>query len=136
MSISAQCNRVPVIDGHLECVFVGVENPVDAEMAVKALEEYVGMPQKLMLPSAPKNPVIVRRENNRPQPRLDKYQGEEWQESRLRGMAVSVGRFRHDSCDDDMFDYRFVVLSHNTIRGAAGGAILNAELLEMNQYMR
>jgi aspartate-semialdehyde dehydrogenase len=92
------------------------------------LENYRGVPQELKLPTAPERPIVVMREDNRPQPRLDRYLGD----GRSAGMTVCVGRFG----EDNIFDYRFVVLSHNTIRGAAGAAILNAELLEAQGYMR
>ena len=128
IEVGAQCNRVPVVDGHEECVFLDVERKADVQEAIKMLENYRGVPQDLKLPTAPERPIVVMRDDNRPQPRLDRYNGTE----RSAGMTVYVGRFR----EDKIFDYRFVVLSHNTIRGAAGAAILNAELLEAQGYMR
>ncbi len=130
MDISAQCNRVHVVDGHTECVFLGIERKASIEEAAEVLNSYRGVPQELGLPTAPERPIIVMQEDNRPQPRLDRYLGE----GRARGMAVSVGRLREDN--GDPFDYKFVILSHNTIRGAAGAAILNAELLEAKGYVR
>ena len=132
MGISAQCSRVPVIDGHMEFVFLGVDDPADVDDAMRVMEAYRGKPQELGLPTAPEQPVIVFRDDDRPQPRLDRYMGS----GRAAGMAVSVGRLREDTCDDGLFDYKFVVLSHNTVRGAAGAAVLNAELLEAEGYLR
>ncbi|MEK7101094.1 MAG: aspartate-semialdehyde dehydrogenase [Patescibacteria group bacterium] len=115
--ISAQCNRVPVTDGHLEAVSVKLTKKATLEEVKEALRSFRGEPQKLHLPSAPEYPIVVMDEDNRPQPRLDR--------NLENGMAVSVGRIRPCS----LLDYKFIVLSHNTIRGAAGAAILNAELL-------
>lgn len=116
--VSAQCNRVPVRDGHLACVSVGfARSGVGVEQAVAALEEFRGPSEVADLPSSPARPVIVRREPDRPQPVLDREAGG--------GTAVSVGRVR--PCP--LFDLKFVLLGHNTLRGAAGGAIHNAELL-------
>lgn len=123
MKISAHCNRVPVLDGHTACVSVKF---ADKKPAVKDVlnifSKYTSEPQRLKLPSAPIPAIIVREEENRPQPRWDRDAG--------RGMAVSVGRVR--PCN--VFDIRFVGLSHNTVRGAAGGAILTAELLKAQGY--
>jgi len=124
MKISAHCNRVPVIDGHMACVnmkFKG-QKPAAQEI-VEIWERFVGKPQKLDLPSAPRPPIVYREEPDRPQPRMDRNAGN--------GMAVTVGRLR--PCP--VFDYRFVGLSHNTNRGAAGGAILTAELLKAQGYI-
>lgn len=115
MTLSAQVNRVPVIDGHLECVSVRLGQKASLDALRDALDSFRGEPQALELPSAPAQPVVVLDADDRPQPRLDRDRG--------RGMAVSVGRLR--PCP--LFDYKFVVLSHNTIRGAAGGSILVAE---------
>lgn len=127
MNISAQSNRVPVIDGHLLCIsfrFVKSEDlrrhfPIETlvEDAKHAIESFAGEPQRLGLPSAPERPVILAA-GNRPQPRLDRNAGG--------GMSVTVGRLR--PCP--VLDLRMVALVHNTVRGAAGAAILNAELLE------
>jgi len=115
--VSAHCNRVAVIDGHTETVSVEFSSkPAEADLRW-ALESFRGMPQHKDLPSAPAQPIIYMHEPNRPQPRKDA--------ERERGMAAFVGRLR--SCP--VLDYKFVVLSHNTIRGAAGAAVLNAELM-------
>jgi len=119
LKISAHCNRVPVIDGHMACVSVKVAGAKPSiEEVLKIWKSFAPEPQRLKLPSAPENAIIYREEVDRPQPRMDRDAG--------RGMAVTVGRLR----DCDVFDYRFVGLSHNTVRGAAGGAILTAELLK------
>lgn len=120
--ISAHCNRVPVLDGHLVCVSIKFKNKPSKEQIIKAWEEFEGEPQKLKLPSAPEKVIIYREEVDRPQPRVDLNTG--------RGMTTVVGRLREDS----IFDYKYVVLSHNTIRGAAGAAVLNAELLFRKGY--
>jgi len=116
IAVSAQCNRVAVLDGHTECVSVKLARPA-GEMEVRAaLAGFSAEPQRLGLPSAPHPPVALVDERDRPQARLDR--------GRSGGMAATVGRVR--PCP--VLDYRFVVLSHNTIRGAAGGSILIAEL--------
>jgi aspartate-semialdehyde dehydrogenase len=116
-TVSAHCNRVPAREGHLETVSVALENPSKLEDILKAWRDWHPLPQQLNLPTAPQPPLIVRKELDRPQTRLDRDAG--------RGMAVSVGRVR--SCD--VLDIKFVVLGHNTIRGAAGASVLNAELM-------
>lgn len=117
IKISASCNRVPVIDGHLESVQVKLKTKASKEDILNSWNNFSSLPQDLKLPSAPLKPIHYFEQNNFPQPRLhiniDK------------GMAVSVGRLR----ECNIFDYKFSILSHNTIRGAAGGAILCAELL-------
>jgi len=123
--ISAHCNRVPVTDGHTACVsleFAG-KKPSSMEEIKKIWTAYKGLPQEANLPSAPKQPVIYREEDNRPQPRKDRDTD--------KAMAVVVGRLR--PCN--VFDIRFTALSHNTVRGAAGGGILNAELLKYKGYL-
>ncbi|MGC8782313.1 MAG: aspartate-semialdehyde dehydrogenase [Anaerolineae bacterium] len=115
--VSAQANRVAVRNGHLEAVSVKLKRPATIEEVAAAFTGYRGEPQRLGLPSAPNPPIILHTAEDRPQPRLDRLAGA--------GMATSVGRLR----PDPIFDYKFIVLGHNTIRGAAGGAILNAELL-------
>jgi len=117
LKISAHCNRVPVVDGHTACVSLefGVKKPALEEI-LRIWKNFRALPQELDLPSAPKQPIIYNPENNRPQPRKDRDND--------KAMAVTVGRLRQ--CN--VFDIRFVGLSHNTIRGAAGGGILNAEL--------
>lgn len=116
IKISAACNRVPVIDGHTECVSVKLSRPASLQEVRQALREFRGEPQALGLPSAPSQPIHLLEESDRPQPRLDR--------NRDLGMATAIGRLR--PCP--VFDYKFVLLTHNTLRGAAGGAILVAEL--------
>jgi aspartate-semialdehyde dehydrogenase len=116
MVISAHCNRVPVRDGHTECASVRLSREVTPAEAIEAFEAFRGVPQALGLPSAPPQPVIVRREDNRPQPSLDR--------DAANGMASIVGRVR----ECPVMGLKFVVLGHNTVRGAAGASILNAEL--------
>ncbi len=117
MKVSAQCHRVNVSDGHLAAVRVKLKRAAEPADVRDALASFTGLPQELRLYSAPERPIIVREENDRPQPRLDRDAGG--------GMSVTVGRIAPDS----VLDFRFIALSHNTIRGAAGAAILNAELL-------
>jgi aspartate-semialdehyde dehydrogenase len=117
--ISAHTNRVPTIDGHLMTISLKVKgNVINLEAIRKAIEDFQGEPQKLALPTAPRRPLHYVTEEDRPQPRLDR--------DRERGMAVTVGRLR--PCP--LLDIRMVALVHNTIRGAAGAALLNAELLQ------
>jgi len=116
--ISAHTNRVFVEDGHMECVSVELERKASPEEVARVLSEFKSVPQELKLPFAPERPVIVASERDRPQPRFDRDAGD--------GMSAVVGRIR--PCP--VFDIRFVVLSHNTVRGAAGAAILNAELMK------
>jgi aspartate-semialdehyde dehydrogenase len=114
--VSAHCNRVPVVDGHTECVSVALETRAAPNELISVWNEFVSEPQSLGLPTAPTQPVRYLSDESAPQPRLHRdIDG---------GMAASIGRLR--PCP--LFDYKFVVLSHNTIRGAAGGAILLAEL--------
>lgn len=115
--VSAQANRVAVRNGHLEAVNVKLRQQAAIEDVAEAFRAYRGEPQRMGLPSAPDPAIILHTEPDRPQPRLDRLAG--------KGMATSIGRLRADP----LFDYKFVVLGHNTIRGAAGGALLNAELL-------
>jgi aspartate-semialdehyde dehydrogenase len=117
MVISAQCNRVPVRDGHMECLSIGFADRPDLPALIAALETFRGPPEVAGLPSTPAQPILVRREPDRPQPLLDRDAG--------RGTSVTVGRVR--SCP--VLDYKLVLLGHNTLRGAAGGSIHNAELL-------
>lgn len=123
IKISAQCNRVAVIDGHLETVQVEFETKPTKVEIIAAWENFKGIPQELELPFAPIKPVHYFSQNNLPQPKL--------QRDIENGMAASVGRLREDS----LFHYKFVVLSHNTVRGAAGGTILNAELLKAKGFL-
>ncbi len=117
IQVSAQCNRVNVTDGHMASVRVLLRRRASVEEVREALASWTSLPQELRLYSAPERPIIVRAEADRPQPRLDRDAGH--------GMSVTIGRIAPDA----VLDYRFVALSHNTIRGAAGAAILNAELL-------
>jgi aspartate-semialdehyde dehydrogenase len=121
--ISAQVNRVPTIDGHLMTASVKLRGNTSLDEVRAALESFTGEPQHLGLPSAPRRAIHYLDQPDRPQPRLDR--------DRERGMAVSVGRLR--ACP--IADYRFVALVHNTIRGAAGAAILNAELLKAKDLL-
>jgi len=121
--VSAHCNRVPVLDGHLACVSVEFKTKPALEQVLAIWSSYVSLPQQLQLPSAPAQTIIYKEEVNRPQPRLDRDAG--------KGMAVTVGRLR--PCN--LLDLRFVALSHNTQRGAAGGGILNAEILVRQGYL-
>jgi aspartate-semialdehyde dehydrogenase len=122
--VSAQCHRVNVVDGHLVAVRVKLGRPAEPEELREAFTTFAGLPQQLRLPSAPERPIVVRDEPDRPQPRLDRDAG--------RGMSVTVGRIARDA----VVGHRFVALSHNTIRGAAGAAILNAELLLAQGYLK
>lgn len=117
VTISAQTTRVAVQNGHTESIAVGFDHRPDAEALIGALMAFRGRPQDLELPSAPDRPIVYLHERNRPQPALDVDRGH--------GMTVSVGRLR--PCP--VLDYKFIALGHNTIRGAAGVAILNAELM-------
>jgi aspartate-semialdehyde dehydrogenase len=121
--VSAQCHRVNVQDGHIAAIRVKFAGKASAGDVREALATFTGVPQALKLHTAPERPVVVRDEPDRPQPRLDRDAG--------RGMSVTVGRI----LPDRVLDYRFVILSHNTIRGAAGAAILNAELLVATGYL-
>ena len=120
--ISSQCLRVPVSDGHTAAIFVQFDKKPTKEEVIKAWTEYSGVPQELELPSAPKQFLHYFTEDNRPQAKLDR--------NLENGMAISIGRLR----DDIIWDYKFVCLSHNTLRGAAGGAVLMAELLAAKGY--
>jgi aspartate-semialdehyde dehydrogenase len=117
MKVSAQCHRVNVSDGHLAAVRVKLKDSAPIDNVKQALSSFSALPQELKLHSAPEQVIIVREEKDRPQPRLDRDAGN--------GMSITIGRLQ----PDNVLDYRFVVLSHNTIRGAAGAAILNAELM-------
>jgi len=123
IKLSAQCNRVNVSDGHMAAIRVRLSQPASSDQIREALTSFRSLPQELKLHSAPPKPTVVRAEDDRPQPRLDRDAGN--------GMSVTVGRI----APDNVFDYRFVALGHNTIRGAAGAAILNAELLVARGYL-
>ncbi len=123
INIAAHCNRVAVRDGHTESVTIEFIKKPTVEQVIKVLSGFKGLPQKLKLPSAPKNPIVVLQDENRPQPLLDRDRGN--------GMVVTVGRIRKSN----VFDINLTLLVHNTIRGAAGAAILNAELLEAKGFI-
>lgn len=118
-NLSASCHRVPVIDGHTEAVFIELDDDFDIDDIKNTMSNFKALPQQLNLFSAPENPVIIKDEDDRPQPRMDRNAGN--------GMAVTVGRLRKDQAFDNSFKY--VLVGHNTIRGAAGASILNAELI-------
>ncbi len=125
IQISTTCTRVPVVDGHTASVNVKFKNKVPTrEEILKIWRKFKSVPQELNLPFAPKQPIIYIDNEDRPQPRKDRDND--------KGMAVTVGRLRKDN----VFDWKFVSLSHNTVRGAAGGGILNAELLKTKGYIR
>ena len=124
IAVSASCNRVAVLEGHTESVMVELSRATSPEEVTAVMRDFAGEPQRLHLPTAPDHPIIVRTEDDRPQPRLDRMAGEP---ERARGMAAVVGRIRSDTAFPT--GIRYTVLSHNTIRGAAGNAILTAELL-------
>lgn len=123
MKVSAQCNRVNVSDGHLAAMRVKLSQAAPLDQVRAALASFSSLPQELKLHSAPARPIIVRDEVDRPQPRQDRDAGN--------GMSVTIGRI----APDPVLDYRLVALGHNTIRGAAGAAILNAELLVARGYL-
>jgi aspartate-semialdehyde dehydrogenase len=122
-SVSAHCNRVPVLDGHTETVSVEFSSKPSERDIIAAIESFRSVPQERKLPSAPAQPVIYMTAQDRPQPRRDAC--------RERGMAAFVGRLR--ACP--VLDYKFVCLGHNTVRGAAGAAVLNAELMYSEGYL-
>ena len=115
--VSAQCNRVPVVDGHMVATSVELERKPGVAELIQAMENFSSLPQQRKLPSAPPRPLIYMTEHDRPQPRRDV--------ERERGMTVFVGRLR----ECPVLDYKFMALGHNTVRGAAGAAVLNAELM-------
>ena len=126
LKMGISCNRVAVIDGHLETLYAEFAEAIAPKDAVRSLERFSGEPQRLKLPTAPDHPIIVRKENDRPQPRLDRLAGS------VPGMSVVVGRVRNGIDDRSL---QLTLLSHNTIRGAAGTAILTAELMESEGYL-
>ena len=117
MVVSAQTTRVPVVDGHTESVSIAFDTKPSVDDVVAALRSFQGRPQELKLPTAPPDPIVWTQAGDRPQPRLDVERGG--------GMTVTVGRVR--KCP--VLDIKFIALGHNTIRGAAGAAVLNAELM-------
>ena len=123
ITITSQCIRVPVLNGHTATVFVKFRKNPTKEQLIEAMTSFKGAPQELGLPSAPKQFIQYLEEDNRPQVALDvDFEN---------GMGISVGRLREDS----VYDWKFVGLSHNTVRGAAGGAVLCAELLKAKGYI-
>jgi len=122
IKLSAHCNRVAVVDGHTECVSIKFKNKTTPEQVKQILQNY-SPAVKSMMPSAPKHTIIVRDEEDRPQPKLDRNEGN--------GFTVVVGRIRECS----LFDIKLCLLSHNTVIGAAGGSILNAELAKSKGYI-
>jgi aspartate-semialdehyde dehydrogenase len=123
MTISASCNRVNVKDGHLEVVYVDFEHETGIEEVMTAFRDFIGEPQRLNLPTAPEKPIILVEKLDRPQPRLDRYEG--------KGMSVVIGRVRNDP----IMAIKFLCLGHNTIRGAAGAGILSGELLKVKGFL-
>lgn len=118
MKISASCTRVPVLDGHLESIYVKTKEEANLDVIKKAMEGFRGVPQEMKLPSAPIQPIVLSEAEDRPQPKKDRMNG--------KGMAATVGRLRPGN---DSKSFCFFILSHNTIRGAAGAGILDAELI-------
>jgi len=123
-NVSASCHRVPVIDGHTEAVFVQTEEAATPEDVAKCMSEFIAEPQKLKLPSAPERPIVLKQEQDRPQPRFDRTEG--------LGMSVVVGRVRNDPVFNGI---KYIALGHNTIRGAAGCAVLIAESMKAQGYL-
>ncbi len=126
LPMGISCNRVPVLDGHVETLYCEFSRRVDPPDVSKCLEKFIGVPQRMKLPTAPERPIIVRRENDRPQPRLDRNSGS------VPGMSVVVGRVRKGIDDSSVL---LTLLSHNTVRGAAGTAILTSELMRGKGYL-
>lgn len=127
LEVNASCCRVPIRDGHLESIIVELDDDIGAETVLQAFQSFRGVPQEMKLPSAPDIPIIVKDEENRPQPLLDRDAGVPL---RAKGMAITVGRIRKKGKKINFF-----LLVHNTIRGAAGTCILNAELAVMQEYI-
>lgn len=125
ITISATCNRVPTLNGHMESVFAKTRSPAQPEDVINSMKEFTSVPQRLKLPSAPDPPIRVREEEDRPQTRLDVDEGN--------GMTVSVGRVRRDPA---LGGVKYTVLGHNLVRGGAGCSILNAELLVAKKIIR
>ncbi len=122
--VSSSCHRVPTIDGHMEAVFVKTKMEAEPDAVAEAMDNFIGEPQTLGLPSAPPKPVVVMKENDRPQTRLDRMEG--------KGMSTVVGRIRKDPVLNGV---KFLALGHNTIRGAAGCGVLNAEYLKAKKFI-
>lgn len=123
MTIAAHCNRVPVVNGHMACVSIKFKKRAKKEEILTLWKNFQSLPHQLKLPHAPATPIVYQEENDRPQPRKDRLWGN--------GMSVAVGRLR----ECPVFDFRFTALTHNTIRGAAGGGILTAELIAQLGYL-
>lgn len=121
LKISAQCNRIAVSDGHMACLSVKLKKKAKKEDIIQAWTQFQAEPQHLKLPTAPSQPIVYHEEANYPQPKLHRNLGN--------GMAISIGRLRECS----LYDWKFNILSHNTVRGAAGGALLIAEMLHRNE---
>ena len=128
LDVNASCCRVPTRDGHLESVVVDLDQDVDLEEIGNAFSSYKGIPQEMDLPTAPVAPILVRNEENRPQPVLDRDAGSP---ERAKGMAITIGRIRKKNKKINFF-----LLVHNTIRGAAGTCILNAELALQHKFIK
>lgn len=125
ITVSASCNRVPTINGHIEAIFAKTRSHAAPEDVAKAMSTFVSVPQKLKLPTAPAHPIIVRKEEDRPQTRLDVDEGH--------GMTVTVGRIRKDA---GLGGVKYIALGHNLVRGGAGCSILNAELMLAQKYIQ
>ncbi len=125
ITVSASCNRVPTMHGHIETVFAKTRTASQPSEIAKAMRDFAGVPQQLRLPSAPEHPIVVREEEDRPQTRLDVEAGS--------GMTVTVGRIRHDPA---LNGAKYVALGHNLVRGGAGCSILNAELLVSKKLIK
>ncbi len=125
IKVTATCTRVPVLDGHTEAVFVELKKKACIEEVIQAFEEFKGKPQEMKLPSAPQRPIVVRHEKDRPQPRLDRWEG--------KGMSVVVGRIREDNTLNP--GVKYLVTGHNLVRGAAGIAVLIAEAMVKLDYV-
>ena len=124
ITVSASCNRVPTVHGHIEIVFAKTQSKITPEQAAESMSKFESVPQKLKLPSAPVHPIVVRKEEDRPQTRLDVDEGG--------GMSVSVGRIRADPALNGV---KYIALGHNLVRGGAGCSILNAELFMAKKYI-
>ena len=125
ITVSATCNRVPTLNGHMESVFAKTRSLAQPDDVINGMTQFTSTPQQLKLPSAPEHPIVVRKEEDRPQTRLDVDEGN--------GMTVSVGRVRRDPALDGV---KYMVLGHNLVRGGAGCSILNAELLVAKKIIK
>jgi aspartate-semialdehyde dehydrogenase len=125
ITVSASCHRVPTIHGHIEAVFAKTRSPITPEDVTRVMSAFRSTPQQLKLPSAPSQPIVVRKEEDRPQTRIDVNEGN--------GMTVSVGRIRREPAFKGV---KYIALGHNLVRGGAGCSILNAELLSAQKYVQ